>query len=84
MGWTSQETGNWQAVTSRTTTNMDSGRGRAIIEGLLVGSALGRPANGLRRGHLQQALGGPLTGFLANPRFFPTALNGTCFPVFMA
>ena len=50
---------------------MDSGRGRAIIEGLLVGSALGRPANGLRRGHLQQALGGPLTGFLANPAIFP-------------
>ncbi|MCC6546783.1 ADP-ribosylglycohydrolase family protein [Candidatus Sumerlaeota bacterium] len=48
-----------------------SARGRAMLEAMFLGAALGRPCNGLKRGHLQQLLGAPIEGFLDGRILFP-------------
>ncbi|MCC5875720.1 MAG: ADP-ribosylglycohydrolase family protein [Candidatus Sumerlaeia bacterium] len=42
-----------------------------ILEGALIGAALGTPFSGLKEGHIQQLLEGRAEGFLADGRIYP-------------
>ncbi len=51
-----------------------------LLEAILIGNALGRPFNGLKKGHVAQLVGHEFSTYLTDPVIFPDKPDRNCLP----